>query len=95
MRCAQCLLAGIVLVQHTATGSVLSIGHRGNSLFAPENTVASFTSARGKADFMELDAQLTSDGQFVVMHDGTVNRTTDGTGAIATNTLAKLKLLDA
>ena len=64
-------------------------------MYAPENTVASFISARGKADLMELDAQITSDGQFVVMHDSTVDRTTDGTGAIATNTLAKLKLLDA
>jgi glycerophosphoryl diester phosphodiesterase len=88
------LLSGILLVQ-PALGSVLAIGHRGNSLFAPENTVASFTAARGKADLMELDAQVTSDSQFVVMHDSTVNRTTDGTGAIATNTLAKLKLLDA
>ncbi len=95
MRYVLCFLVGGILVQPSARSGVLSIGHRGNSLFAPENTVASFTAARGKADLMELDAQVTSDGQFVVMHDSTVNRTTDGTGAIATNTLAKLKLLDA
>src|ERR1035437_8201984 len=94
VRCALGFLSGLLLTQ-CAIGSVLVIGHRGNALFAPENTVASFTAARGKADLMELDAQVTSDNQFVVMHDSAVNRTTDGTGAIATNTLAKLKLLDA
>jgi glycerophosphoryl diester phosphodiesterase len=95
MRYVLCFLVGAILVRDLACGATLSIGHRGNSLFAPENTVASFTAARGRADLMELDAQVTSDGQLVVMHDTTVNRTTDGTGAIATNTLAKLKLLDA
>jgi glycerophosphoryl diester phosphodiesterase len=76
-------------------GAVLSIGHRGNSLYAPENTVASFKSALGKADMVEMDGQLTSDGKLVVMHDATVDRTTDGTGSIAANTLAWLKTLDA
>jgi glycerophosphoryl diester phosphodiesterase len=95
MRYVLCFLVSSLLVLPSASSAVLSIGHRGNSLFAPENTVASFTSARGRADLMELDAQVTSDGQLVVMHDATVNRTTDGTGAIATNTLAELKLLDA
>lgn len=95
LRYLLCFLGGVVMAQCCARGGVLAIGHRGNSLFAPENTVASFTAARGNADLMELDAQLSSDSQFVVMHDGTVDRTTDGTGAIATSTLASLKLLDA
>ncbi|HWI57609.1 MAG TPA: glycerophosphodiester phosphodiesterase family protein, partial [Bacillota bacterium] len=89
------LLLGTLCLPGKGTAAVLSIGHRGNALFAPENTVASFTAARGKADLMELDAQLTSDGQFVVMHDSTVDRTTDGTGQIATQTLAGLKQWDA
>lgn len=73
----------------------LSIGHRGNSLVAPENTLASFRAALGKADLVELDGQLSSDGQLVVMHDSTVDRTTDGTGSISSLTLAKLKTFDA
>ncbi len=73
----------------------LSIGHRGNSLVAPENTLASFRAALGKADLVELDGQLTADGQLIVMHDSTVDRTTDGTGAISSLTLAKLKTFDA
>ena len=88
------LLSGIALAQAGGT-PVLSIGHRGNDLFAPENTVASFTAAQGKADLIEFDVQVTADGKLVIMHDSTVDRTTDGTGSIATNTLAKLKLLDA
>lgn len=91
-------LLGLVLVFNVAgncPAAVLSIGHRGNSRFAPENTVAAFKSALGKADMVEMDGQLSSDGKLVVMHDATVNRTTDGTGGIATNTLAWLKTLDA
>ncbi len=95
MRYAQCLLAGIVLLHYTASGEVLSIGHRGNCLFAPENTLASFSAALGKADLVELDARLSSDGVLVVMHDATVDRTTDGTGAIASLTLAQLQAVDA
>jgi glycerophosphoryl diester phosphodiesterase len=95
LRLVRWVLVGSLLVPVLASAAVLSIAHRGNSLVAPENTVASIAAARGKADLIELDAQVTSDGQFVVMHDATVDRTTDGTGAVATNTLASLRLLDA
>ncbi|MDD5139572.1 MAG: glycerophosphodiester phosphodiesterase family protein [Verrucomicrobiales bacterium] len=74
---------------------VLSIAHRGGALYAPENTVAAFTNSRAITDLMETDAQITSDGKFVIMHDLTVDRTTDGTGTIVSQTLAQLKLLDA
>lgn len=74
---------------------VLSIGHRGNSLFAPENTLASFAAAQGKADLVETDGRLSADGVLVIMHDATVDRTTDGTGTIGSQTVAQLKLLDA
>ncbi|HEY5913291.1 MAG TPA: glycerophosphodiester phosphodiesterase family protein [Verrucomicrobiae bacterium] len=74
---------------------VLSIGHRGSSLFAPENTIAAYTAARGKADLVEADARLSADGKLVIMHDATVDRTTDGTGTVASKTVAQLKLLDA
>jgi len=76
-------------------GAVLSIGHRGNSLFAPENTLAAFAAAQGKADLVETDARLSADGKLVIMHDATVDRTTDGTGTVASKTVAQLKLLDA
>jgi len=78
-----------------AAADTLSIGHRGNSLFAPENTIASFLACKGKADLVELDGRLTSDGYFVVMHDATVDRTTDGAGSVSALTLAQIKALDA
>jgi len=74
---------------------VLSIAHRGNSMYAPENTVAAFLAAEGKADLVETDGRVSSDGQLVIMHDASVNRTTDGTGNIAALTLAQLKSFDA
>ncbi len=78
-----------------ASSAVLSIGHRGDSLFAPENTISSFKSALGKADFVELDTYVSLDGVVVVMHDSTVDRTTDGTGSLTSKTLAQIKQLDA
>lgn len=78
-----------------ADAAVLSISHRGGAIYAPENTLAAFTNSLPVTDLMETDVQITSDGKFVIMHDLTVDRTTDGTGAIASQTLAQLKLLDA
>ncbi len=72
------------------------IGHRGAMGYAPENTMISF--AKGLelgADIVEFDVHLSKDNQVIVMHDHTVNRTTDGTGLIKDMTLAELKLLDA
>ncbi|MFJ7998311.1 glycerophosphodiester phosphodiesterase [Streptomyces sp. NPDC096310] len=62
----------------------------------PENTLRSFTHAeRAGMDAIELDLHLSKDGALVVMHDTEVDRTTDGTGAIAERTLAELRELDA
>jgi glycerophosphoryl diester phosphodiesterase len=70
--------------------------HRGSSAYAPENTLAAFQLAVDQhADGIELDTKLTADGQVVVMHDDTVDRTTDGTGRVNLLTLAELKRLDA
>jgi len=88
-------LVGMWLVGSSAAAEVLSIAHRGNSLYAPENTVAAFTAAWGKSDLVESDVHVTRDGHLVIMHDATVNRTTDGTGAISALTLAQIKALDA
>lgn len=72
------------------------IGHRGASGSAPENTLSAFTKAvEMGADMIELDVQLTRDNQLIVMHDPTVNRTTDGSGRISNLTLAELQRLDA
>jgi glycerophosphoryl diester phosphodiesterase len=85
----------VSLFTTSAHADVLAIGHRGNSLFAPENTVAAFKSALGKADLVEFDGQLSQDGVLMIMHDTSVTRTTDGTGNLTSLTTAQLKTLDA
>jgi glycerophosphoryl diester phosphodiesterase len=70
--------------------------HRGDFVHAPENTLPSFQQALQKgADGVELDAKLTSDGHVIVIHDSTVDRTTDGKGRVATLTLEAIRKLDA
>ncbi|MCX6055762.1 MAG: glycerophosphodiester phosphodiesterase family protein [Chloroflexi bacterium] len=70
--------------------------HRGACASAPENTLASFELAvKQLADAVELDAKLSKDGQVVVIHDPTVDRTTNGSGSVNRLTLAELKTLDA
>lgn len=70
--------------------------HRGSSAFAPENTLTAFKLAvEQHADAIELDAKLTADGHVVVIHDETVDRTTNGTGRLKSLTLAELQALDA
>lgn len=70
--------------------------HRGASAYAPENTLAAFELAVCQnADAIELDAKLSADGHVVVIHDQTVDRTTDGTGRVCDFPLAALKELDA
>ncbi len=74
----------------------LLVGHRGARAVAPENTLASFRRAWEEgADAVEMDVRLTADGAVVVIHDETVDRTTDGHGAVAEMTLAELRRLDA
>jgi glycerophosphoryl diester phosphodiesterase len=72
------------------------IGHRGGRAIAPENTLAAFRKAiELGADYVEIDVRTTKDGQLVIMHDGTVDRTTNGKGAVSSFTLAEIKKLDA
>ncbi len=74
----------------------LIYGHRGASAYAPENTLAAFRLALNQgADGVELDVTLSADEIPVVIHDDTVDRTTDGTGRVDRLTLAELKRLDA
>ncbi|MBM0230776.1 glycerophosphodiester phosphodiesterase [Micromonospora sp. STR1_7] len=78
-------------------GSPLTvIAHRGASAVAPENTlVAQEIARRGGADWIENDVQPSRDGIPFILHDGTVDRTTDGTGNIRDLTAAQIKTLDA
>lgn len=72
------------------------IAHRGSSADAPENTLAAFQLAVEQgADAIELDVKLCSDGEVVVMHDASVDRTTDGRGLVKDLRLADLKRLNA
>jgi glycerophosphoryl diester phosphodiesterase len=71
-------------------------GHRGAKLRAPENTIAGFRAAkRLGAGWVELDAKLTRDGIPVVIHDETLERTTDGAGRVESATLKEIRWLDA
>ncbi|MBN1485023.1 MAG: hypothetical protein JXA37_09900 [Chloroflexia bacterium] len=76
--------------------AVWAIAHRGASDKAPENTLVAFQRALELgADALEFDVHLTADGQVVVIHDATVDRTTDGSGEVAEMTLEVLRQLDA
>jgi len=71
-------------------------GHRGAAAVAPENTLVSFARAISDgADYLELDVHATADGHVVVIHDPTVDRTTDGTGSVKELTIEALRRLDA
>ena len=72
------------------------IAHRGFSGAAPENTIAAVRAAiKIKADMAEIDVTLTSDGHIVVIHDESLDRTTNGSGKVSDFTLAELQQLDA
>ena len=75
---------------------ILVAAHRGGSLIFPENTMAAFSGAISLgAHILEMDVHLTADGIPVVIHDDTVDRTTDGVGNVNSFTLEELKRLDA
>src|SRR5437867_12978157 len=71
------------------------IGHRGLLRDAPENTLASFGTCLDLRLGFELDVRRSRDGHLVVMHDATVDRTTDGKGKVSDLTLAEIRKLDA
>lgn len=75
---------------------MLTIAHRGASARYPENTLRAFAAAvEAGADMCEFDVRMTHDGEVVVIHDATVNRTTGGRGTVAAMDLTALKRLDA
>lgn len=73
------------------------VAHRGGARLAPENTLEAFRGAveLWGADMLEMDVRLTRDGQVVVIHDATVDRTTEGTGRVGDLTLDEIRSLDA
>jgi glycerophosphoryl diester phosphodiesterase len=78
------------------TSDFMIIAHRGASSYAPENTLAAFNLALHMGiHHIELDVHLSRDGHIVVIHDDTVDRTTNGSGSVASMTLAELRELDA
>jgi glycerophosphoryl diester phosphodiesterase len=99
--------AGLIWIRHVRgrrrpgypyfAGAPLLIAHRGGSALAPENTLVAFDRAVRwwNADILELDVQPTRDGEVVVVHDPTLDRTTDGTGLVADHDLATIQSLDA
>src|SRR5690606_34728716 len=72
------------------------LAHAGGNLLWPDNTMAAFTGAAAMgADVLELDVHRVADGEFVVIHDATVDRTTDGAGEVAQMDMLELRRLDA
>ena len=107
IRLLVCALLALVLAAPSASAAVadanlwlerrvLNIAHQGGEVEAPSNTLFAFKTAKEKgADVLELDVHATLDGELVVIHDTTVNRTTNGGGRVDRLTLAQLKALDA
>lgn len=81
---------------HLVEQRPLNIAHAGAQGHAPENTLPAFTRAvELGADALEMDLQLSADDEVMVIHDGTVDRTTDGAGQVRDLTLSELRQLDA
>ena len=91
--------AASVMLAHGALRSPDGVGivsHRGAAALAPENTLAAMRIAIDQGvEFVETDVHLTADGVPVLMHDPTLDRTTDGTGPVAARTFAEVRALDA
>jgi len=90
------LAAGTEVEDKLAKQDIVVVAHRGLAPGFPENTLLAFRHALEQGvDFLEVDLRMTRDGVPVIIHDDTVDRTTDGQGEVETFTLAELKKLDA
>jgi len=86
----------LVDLLRSRTGKLLVSGHRGARNYAPENTLASFQKAlETEADIIEFDVHLSRDNRCVVIHDDTLDRTTNGQGPVRNLTWAEISRLDA
>lgn len=82
------------LVERRRSGRPFVVAHRGARTLAPENTLRAFFLALVQgADALETDLRFTRDGEIVLFHDPTLERTTDGSGAVADHTLAEIQRL--
>jgi len=92
-----CVSTFRVQAQQTNTPApILISAHRGNTGRAPENTLAAYKDAmRLSVDFIEIDVRTSLDGKLVILHDGTLNRTTNGEGPLKNKTFIELKNLSA
>jgi glycerophosphoryl diester phosphodiesterase len=90
------LMLAVLFVATPALAEPIIIAHRGQDGSAPENTLAAFRGsiARG-ITVLEADVRVTRDGELVLIHDATVNRTTNGRGRVASLALADIRKLDA
>ncbi len=90
------VVAFFVLAAWDAAGATYACAHRGDKASAPENTITAFVSAVEKgAAMIEFDVHLTRDDRLVIMHDSTVDRTTDDAGEVAAMTFEEIRALDA
>jgi glycerophosphoryl diester phosphodiesterase len=75
---------------------IMNVSHRGASGYAPEHTITAYKMGEQmKGNYIEIDLQMTKDGELIAMHDETVDRTTNGTGLVKNMTLEEIKQLDA
>ncbi len=85
-----------VMLRTPSLTPMQAIAHRGGLAYKPENTLSAFQNAIDQGvDWLEFDVQMTKDGALVVIHDETVDRTTNGTGAVRDLTLEQIRSLDA
>lgn len=89
---ALCLLAAPLM---SVADEPLIVAHRGLLLHAPENTLANFRACLELRIGFEFDVEKTKDGQLICIHDDTVDRTTNGSGAVSELTLEEVRGLDA
>ena len=96
MRSALLLALTFCLSMAAEDRRIVVISHRGEHLHHVENTLNAFKAAiDAGADYFECDVRTTSDGRFVLMHDSTVDRTTNGHGRVAAMTFDQIRELDA
>ena len=86
------LLSSFASILPISKHSFIVVAHRGDHTVAPENTLAAYQHAiDNEVDYVEIDLRTTKDSQLVIMHDGTIDRMTNGKGKIKEYTLAELK----
>lgn len=90
------MVLGEISAQNSIEPNLKISAHRGNSMLAPENTLATFRKVLAMGvDFIEIDVRTSSDGALLILHDGNLDRTTDGQGPIKNLSLKEIRKLSA